>query len=40
MKRLMKAGLNKEHRSTMELSARTFRELQQSEDLKRGCGPI
>jgi len=36
MKQLMRAGLNKEQRPTMELSARMFRDLQQSEDLKEG----
>jgi len=36
MKQLMRAGLHKEQRPTMELSARMFRDLQQSEDLKEG----
>jgi enoyl-CoA hydratase/carnithine racemase len=36
MKRLMREGLNREQRPTMELSARMFRELQTSEDLVEG----
>jgi enoyl-CoA hydratase/carnithine racemase len=36
MKRLMREAQNKEQRPAMELSARMFRELQQSEDLKEG----
>jgi enoyl-CoA hydratase/carnithine racemase len=36
MKRLMREGLTREQRPTMELSARMFRTLQQSEDLKEG----
>jgi enoyl-CoA hydratase/carnithine racemase len=36
MKRLMRDGLNREQRPSMEFSARLFRELQQSEDLKEG----
>ena len=36
MKRLMREGLMREQRPTMELSARMFRTLQTSEDLKEG----
>jgi enoyl-CoA hydratase/carnithine racemase len=36
MKRLMREGLNREQRPTMELSARMFRQLQTSDDLKEG----
>ena len=34
--RLSREGLNREQRPTMELSARMFRQLQTSEDLKEG----
>jgi enoyl-CoA hydratase/carnithine racemase len=36
MKRLMRDGLTREQRPSMEFSARLFRTLQQSEDLKEG----
>ncbi len=36
MKRLMREGLSREQKPTMELSARMYRELQKSEDLHEG----
>ena len=36
MKRLMREGMSREQRPTMESSARLFRELQATEDLKEG----
>jgi enoyl-CoA hydratase/carnithine racemase len=36
MKRLMREGMSREQRPTMESSARLFRSLQDTDDLKEG----